>query len=171
MDLVKYIDFFSIKFNFYTNNQPYYQNSFGGIMTLLYSLICIILFLSFSQDEFKRLNPITTISNIPESESKLVNTHQEKIWIPFRIVTEKNKFIDHTGILYIIPYLVEGVYDDEIGMEKKYHLLNYKLCNETSMVNKQSNYKIDVELTYFIEFQATFLCFYISEGNNQKLNS
>jgi len=146
MDLVKYIDFFSIKFNFYTNNQPYYQNLFGGIMTLLSSLICIILFLSFSQDEFKRLNPITTISNIPESESKLVNTHQEKIWIPFRIVTEKNKFINHTGILYIIPYLVEGVYDDEMGMEKKYHLLNYKLCNETSMVNKQSNYKIDVEL-------------------------
>ena len=118
MDLVKYIDFFSIKFHFYTNNQPYYQNSFGGIMTLFYSLICIILFLSFSSDEFKRLKPITTISNIPESESKLVNINQEKIWIPFRIVTAKNKFINHTGILYIIPYLVEGIYDDELGMEK-----------------------------------------------------
>ena len=146
MDLVKYIDFFSIKFHFYTNNQPYYQNSFGGIMTLFYSLICIILFLSFSSDEFKRLKPITTISNIPESESKLVNINQEKIWIPFRIVTAKNKFINHTGILYIIPYLVEGIYDDELGMEKNYHILNYKLCNETSMVNKQSNYKIDVAL-------------------------
>ena len=119
MDLVKYIDFFSIKFHFYTNNQPYYQNSFGGIMTLLYSFICVILFLAFSHDEFKRLNPITTLSNIPESGTKLVNTQQEKIWISFRIVNAKNKFIDHTGVLYIIPYLVEGIYDDKMGMEKK----------------------------------------------------
>ena len=31
-------------------------------------------------------------------------------------------------------------------MELNYHLLNYKLCNETSMGNKPENYKIDVPL-------------------------
>ena len=31
-------------------------------------------------------------------------------------------------------------------MKLNYHLLNYKLCNETSMVNKPINFKIDVPL-------------------------
>ena len=32
------------------------------------------------------------------------------------------------------------------GMNFNYHLLNYKLCNETSMSNKSKNYKIDIKL-------------------------
>ncbi len=31
-------------------------------------------------------------------------------------------------------------------MDLKYHLLNYKLCNETAMINKPFNYRIDVPL-------------------------
>ena len=146
MDFIKYIDFFSIKFHFYTNNQPNYQNIFGGIMTLIYVLVCIGIFIGYSYDDFSRLNPITTISEIPDSESKLVNIKKEKIWIPFRIITEQNKFYDHRGIFIFLPYLVEGEYNEEIGINLKYHLLSYKLCNETSMANKSDSYKIGVPL-------------------------
>ena len=48
--------------------------------------------------------------------------------------------------MYILPYIVEGIYNNDIGMKLNYHLLNYKLCNETSMVNKPINFKIDVPL-------------------------
>ena len=146
MDFVKYFDFFSIKFNFYTNNQPNYQNIFGGIMSIIYLLCCIGIFIGFSYEDLFGLNPITTMSEIPESKSNIINMNKEKIWIPFRIVTENKKFIDHRGILSIFPYYVEGKYNEKIGMDLKYHLLNYKLCNETSMINNTDHFKIDVSL-------------------------
>ena len=146
MDFIKYIDFFSIKFSFYTNNQPHNQSIFGGIMTFIYINLCILIFFSISYDDLKRLHPITTKSEIPDSERKLVDMNKEKIYIPFRMVNYENKFVDHRGILYIIPYLIEGRFNNEIGMDLKYTLLNYKLCNETSIVNMPENYKIDVPL-------------------------
>ena len=146
MDFIKYIDSFGIKFHFYTNNQPNHQNIFGGIMTFIYVLICIGIFITFSYNDIYRLNPISSISEITDRKPRTVNLKNEKIWLPFRIVIDNNKYIDHRGILYIFPYLVEGIYNNEFGMELKYHLLKYKLCNETSMANKPDNYKIDVPL-------------------------
>ena len=146
MDFVKYLDFFSIKFNFYTNNQPNYQNIFGGIMSFIYILICIGIFIGFSYEDLIGLNPTTSISEIPESKSNIINMNKEKIYIPFRIVTENKKFIDHRGILNIFSYYVEGKYNEKIGMDLKYHLLNYKLCNETSMINNTAHFKIDAPL-------------------------
>ena len=146
MEFIKYFDFFSIKFNFYTNNQPKYQNIFGGIMSFIYILICIGIFILFSYEDLSRLNPSSTISEIPDSKSKIVNMNEEKIWIPFRIVTKEKKFIDHRGILNIYPYYVEGKYNKDLGMDLKYHLLNLKLCNETLMSNFSKNYKIEAPL-------------------------
>ena len=146
MDFIKYLDFFSIKFNFYTNNQPFYQNIFGGIMSFIYILMCMGIFILFSFEDLSRRNPKSSISEIPDSESKIVNMSKEKIWIPFRIITQEKKFIDHRGILNINPYFVEGKYKKDIGMDLKYHLLNIKLCNETSMGNFSNNYKIETPL-------------------------
>ena len=146
MEFIKYLDFFSIKFNFYTNNQPNYQNKFGGIMSIIFILVCIGIFIGFSYDDLFGLNPITSMSEIPESISNIINMNKEKIWIPFRIVTENKKFIEHRGILNIFPNYVEGKYKETIGMDLKYHLLNYKLCNETSMINNTEHFKIDVPL-------------------------
>ena len=146
MDYLKYIDCFGIKFHFYTNNQPNHQNIFGGIMTFIYVLICIVLFIAFSYDDIYRLNPISSISEISDIKPKKINIKNEKIWIPFRIITDENKYIDHRGILHIFPYLVEGIFNNHTGMQLQYHLLNYKLCNETSMENKPDNYHIDIPL-------------------------
>ena len=146
MDFIKYIDFFNIRFSFYTNSQPNYQNIFGGIMSFLYLFFCIIIFIAFSFEDLKRLNPITTKNEIPYSERKIINMTKEKIWIPFRIVNYENQFVDHREGLYIVPYLIEGKFDSKIGMDLKGHLLNYKFCNETSMVNLPNNYKIDIPL-------------------------
>ena len=146
MDFIKYIDSFGIKFHFYTNNQPNHQNVFGGIMTFIYIIICIIIFIGFSYEDIYRLNPISSKSEITDIKPRTINLKKEKIWIPFRIVTDENKFIDHRGIFHIVPYYIEGIYNKEIGMDLQYHLLSYKLCNETEMGNKPDNYKIDVPL-------------------------
>ena len=146
MDCIKYIDSFGLKFHFYTNNQPNHQNVFGGIMTFIYILICIIIFIGFSYKDIYRLNPISSKSEITEIKPRKINLRKEKIWIPFRIITDENKFIDHRGILHIIPYYIEGISNEEIGMKLNYHSLSYKLCNETEMISKPDNYKIDVPL-------------------------
>ena len=146
MDFIKYIDFFSIKFYFYVNNQPNYQNVFGGIMTFLYVVFCVVIFISFSLEDIKGLNPITTKNEIPYSQRKLVDMINENIYIPFRIVNYENQFVDHRGGLFIVPYLIEGKLDDKIGMDLKAQLLNYKFCNETSMAYMPKNYRIDTPL-------------------------
>ena len=153
MDFIKYIYLFNIKFYFYTNNQPNYQNVFGGIMNLIYILGCILIFIFFSYEDLRLLNPITTVSEISDSEAKIINLKDEKIWIPFRMVTYENKLIKHKGIIHIEPYFIEGKYNNNNQMDLKYHLLNYKLCNETSMANKPNNYRINAHLNelYCIE--------------------
>ena len=93
-----------------------------------------------------RLNPKSAVSEITDIEPRSININNEKVWIPFRIVTDENKYIDHRGKINILPYYVEGTYDKEIGMNLKYSVLDYKLCNETSMANKPDNYKIDIPL-------------------------
>jgi hypothetical protein len=62
------------------------------------------------------------------------------------MTTYEKNFIDHCGVLYILPYYIEGKLNNITGMEFKYRLLSYKLCNETSMVNETDNYVIDVPL-------------------------
>jgi hypothetical protein len=146
MDFINYIDFFNIRFNFYTNNQANYQTVFGGIMNFIFVLLTIVIFIATSYDDLKKLNPIITTNEIPYTKRKLVSMVNEKIWIPFRIVNYENQFIDHRGSLYIAPYFIEGRFNDSIGMDLKYHLLNYRLCNETSMVDKPFNYRIDIPL-------------------------
>ena len=155
-DIIKYFDFFGIKFHFYTNNQPYYQNLFGGVMSFIYIILCIVVFMAFSYDDLNRLNPTTTTSDITEKEARTIELNKEKIWIPFRIVNYENHFVNHKGILYIVPYSIEGHYYNS-QMNLKYHTLNYTLCNETAMANRPKNYKINVPLDelYCIEQDET----------------
>ena len=146
MDYIKFMDYFSIRFHLYTHKQPRYQSAFGGIMTFLYIIVCISLFLGFSYDDLSRQNPISSKSEVPDSNPKTVEFNKEKIWIPFRMVTYEEKFVDHRGLFYILPFSVQGIYNDNIGMDLQYQLLNYKLCNETELVKTFHNYKIDVPL-------------------------
>ena len=146
LEYFKYVDFFSIRFHLYTNNQPRFRNTFGGIMSFIFILICLVIFISSSYEDIFKLNPISSKSEIVESEPKKININKEKIWIPFRMVTYGEKFVDHRGILYILPYFVEGKYNNVTGINLKYNLLNYTLCNETSMINKANNYKINIKL-------------------------
>ena len=107
---------------------------------------CIIAALILSIDDIKKLNPKTTKSEIPGGEFRLIDLSESKIWIPWRLITYEEKFIDHRGILYPMISLIEGAYNEKIGMDLKYHDLNYTLCNNTSMANMTDIYKIDTPL-------------------------
>ena len=146
MKYLKYCDFFDVKFHFYIGGHPTNNTIFGGIMNILFILSCFFTFLIFSLDDIRRLNPITSKSEIPGAEMRIVNLHNSKIWIPWRMVTYEEKFVDHRGILHPIVSLIEGHWNSSFGMNLTYRTLSYKLCNETSMANKTDEYKIDVPL-------------------------
>ena len=146
MKYIKFFDLFDIKFHFYINNQPNYQNFFGGIMSFIFYITCFLGFIIFSIDDLKKINPTSSKSEIPDAGLRTVNVFKEKIWIPFRMVTYEEQFVDHRGLLFPLIYYVEGKWDNLLGMDLKYHLLTYKLCNETSMANKPNSFKINVPL-------------------------
>ena len=146
MDFFRYCDLFNVNFHFSHENKIGIS-IFGGLMSICFLVGCIFAILILSMDDFNKINPITTKSEVPGGEFRVINLSESKIWIPWRLITYEEKFIDHRGgILYPMIYLIEGELNDEIGMDLKYHNLQYKLCNETSMVNITNLYKIDTPL-------------------------
>ena len=147
MNFIKYFDIFDIKFNLYVENQPTHHNLFGGIMTLSFIIISITVFICLEYDEICKLNPIYSKSKfIYEYDNHKVKFDSEKMWVPFRMVTYEEQFIDHRGILYPIIHYVKGRKNNENITNLEYKKLKYKLCNETSLVNKSEDYIIDVKL-------------------------
>ena len=152
MNFFRYCDFFDIKFHFYYESKDNIS-FFGGCMSISYIVIAILITILLSLDDLKKLNPLITKSEVPDGEFRVTNLKESKIYIPWRLITYEEKFIDHRGILYPMITLIEGQLDKNIGMNLKYHNLKYTLCNETSMVNISEHYKIDIPLNelYCIE--------------------
>ena len=145
---IKYIDLFGTRCTFYSEKLPKYYSVVGGFFSFISILVCFIIFTIISLDDIKRKIPITTTSSIPSQGYKKINFGQEKIWIPWRISDYNNhQFVNHTGLLYPIIYYYSGIKQLNI---KDYNVtkkrLNYKLCNETSMINKSSIYYISIPL-------------------------
>ena len=155
--VMKYFDLFGTRCTFYSEKMPKYYTLTGGIFSIISILVCILFFIIFSLDDLKRKSPITKTSYIPSIGYKNIKFGQEKIWIPWRISDyNNNEFVNHTGLLYPIIYYYSGTKDVNI---KDFNLtrkkLNYKLCNETSMVNKSNIYLISIPLNelYCIEME------------------
>ena len=146
MYILKYCDLFGTKFHFYVGGHPCNTSIFGGIMSIIFFILAILVIIILSIDDFRKLNPISSKSEIPGGDIRIVNLHNSKIWVPWRMVTYEEKFIDHRGILHPIVSLIEGKWNSSFGMDLVYHDLKYKLCNETSMANKTDEYKIDIPL-------------------------
>ena len=153
--IIKYIDLFGTKCTFYSDKMPKYYTVTGGFFSIISIFCCIIIFIALSLGDIKRKDPITTISSIPSKGYRKIKFGEEKIWIPWRIIDFKNnKLVNHTGILFPIIYYYSGIKDNitnNININTK--LLNYKLCNETSMAYKDNTYLITVPLNelYCIE--------------------
>ena len=138
-------DFFGTKPpSFYTDGQPRLYSCLGGIFFILSTLICIFVYVKCSLKDFRQLNPITTISSIPSEGYRKVKINEEKIWIPWRISDYNHKYINHTNLIYPEIIFYYGEKNNSFKMNEK--KLNYKLCNETLMINKSNIYKFNIPL-------------------------
>ena len=146
--ILKYLDVFGTRCTFYSDKMPKLYTVTGGIFSILSIFSFITIFIVYSLDDIKRRFPITTTSIIPSEGYKKIKFGKEKVWIPWRIVDyNNNEYINHTGILYPIIYYYSGVKDEgtkEFNFTTK--ILNYKLCNETSMMEENNSFSISVPL-------------------------
>ena len=146
-EIIQYCDFFGIKYNFYTDGKPKLYTMLGGILSVISIFICLIVFYFITSDDIHRKTPTITTSSVPSEGYHKIKFGEEKIWLPWRIVDYDNTYVNHTGIIYPIIYYFYGERkntSDSFNLNQK--ILEYKLCNETSMAKKPGIYQIDVPL-------------------------
>ena len=154
-EILKYIDCFGTKFNFYTEKSRKFYTGLGGIFSLLALFFSIIVFIFFNFEDFLHTAPITSTSVSRENYNN-IKFGEEKIWIPWRVRDYNNKFVNHSNLFYPIIYYYKGIKNESNqGMDLSYDIINYKLCNETSMVDKGDLYMINISLDnlYCIEME------------------
>ena len=145
-EFLKYIDCFGIEFNFYIEKNRKFYTPFGGILSFLSLFLSILVFVSLNYSEFSHENPITSTYVIPENNFN-IKFGQENIWIPWRVRDYFNKKVEHNNTFYPLIFYYKGIRNETTqGMNLTYELIDYKLCNETSMVNKSDIYQIDINL-------------------------
>ena len=144
--LLKYFDFFGTRFNFYMERNRKLYTPVGGILTLSSFIFGVIIFIYVKLDDFLHNIPSSTTST-ERNEYKKIKFKEEKIWIPWRIRDFGGKTINHTDLLYPIIYYYKGKRNNaHKSMITSYEFINYKLCNETSMINNSDLYMINIEL-------------------------
>ena len=146
-DIFKLCDFYGTEFHWYFDYKPKYYTCCGGILSII-SVICYIaVFIIFGFEDFNRYNPISSISTIPPLVHKTIQFGKQKIYLPWRIMDYNEKLINHKGILFPKIYYFSNKYNNETGiMETYYKILNYTLCNETSMRYLGNDFLIDMSL-------------------------
>ena len=145
-EFLKYIDCYGTEFNFYTEKNRTFYTTLGGILTFASIIFSIFVFISLNYSEFIQENPITSSYIVRENYTN-IKFGEEKIWIPWRIRDYYNKKINHKDLFYPIIYYYKGKKNETTkGMDLTYDLIDYRLCSETSMVNRSDLYKINVSL-------------------------
>jgi len=144
-EILKYLDIFGTTFTFYIEKHRKFYTNFGGVLSLLSIIIGIIVFVYINIDEFLHKNPISTTST-SEEKHKNIKFGSEKIWIPWRIRDFGGKTINHIDFLFPIIYYYQGLRNETNYMEVKHRHIDYKLCNETLMINNSEKFIIDMNL-------------------------
>ena len=159
--ILKYMDIFGIKYTFYGNKRPKLYTVTGGILSIISIFFCTLIPILFSLDDIKRVSPSITESSIPSEGYRKIKFGEEKIWIPWRMVDyNDNIYVNHTGLFFPIIYYIFGTKNKETNkMNIQNKILNYKLCNETSMSNNNDIYKINVPLNelYCIDMEELYM--------------
>jgi len=154
---LKFLDCFGTTYSFYTEKNRKFYTAFGGILTLLSIIFGIIIFIYINLDNFSYNIPISTMSTAKENY-KNITFREEKIWIPWRIRDFGGMTINHTGLFFPKIFYSKSVRNNN-KIKLSYEIINYKLCNETSMVNASYLYMINMKLEelYCIDMEDLYI--------------
>ena len=145
--LLKICDLYGTRFHWYIGYKPKHYTSYGGIFSIFTLIIWILLLVVLGMDDFQRNHPIISESTIPPKGYKNIKFGEKKLYIPWRVVDYDEKPLNIKGILYPKIYYFYSVYNATAGkMDTSYSLINYTLCNETSMKYLGKEFLLDAKL-------------------------
>jgi len=145
--ILKYCDLYGTQFHWFIGFKKKYYSSYGGLFTIVSLMIWILFLAILGKDDFKRTYPIISESTVPPSGYKNIKFGEKKLYIPWRIVDYDENPLDIKGILYPKIFYFSSKYNSVTGkMETNYTLINYTLCNETSMKNLGKEFLLDIDL-------------------------
>ena len=153
-EFLRYLDIFGTKCSFYTEQKLKLYTPLGGILSITSFVLGILVFMHIAYFNLNKKMPNTVTSSTIEEYHK-IQFNNEKIWIPWQLSINNNNF-NHSGILFPI---IKYYYKENNSEEIEYKILSYKLCNETSMINKSDNIIIDASLDqlYCIDMEDLFM--------------
>ena len=129
---LNYLDFdiYSRRISFFYKNKEKMGSSFGFILTILYAIISIILFLIYFIKTIKRDEVSTSISTIYPSDIPSINLNNNIFYLAFglEIPNKLNRFIDET-IYYPKVSYIERIKENGVFITKSEKLLDFERCN------------------------------------------
>ena len=146
--IMEYLDMIGTKPGFYIERKPKFYSVLGGVLSISSICLLVIIFIIYSLKDFEKTPPNIIYSSIPSVGYNKIELEDEKIWIPMRIIDYYYNFVNHEGLIYpVINYcLAERLnYKESFHCTKKKRL-EFKLCNETSMINNSNIYLINTPL-------------------------
>ena len=146
-NLLKICDIYGTEFHWYFDYKQKYYTYHGGIFSILSFIAWFFILIIFGMEDFKRNQSICSITNIPPSGDKIIKFGKQKLYLPWRIMDYGDTFINHIGILHPRIFYFTNRFNNKTKlMETRYKLLNYSLCNETSMKNLGNDYLLHTNL-------------------------
>ena len=146
-NILKICDIYGTEFHWYFDYKQKYYTYHGGIFSILSFFAWISILVIFGFEDFKREQSISSITNIPPSGDKIIKFGKQKLYIPWRIMDYGDTFINHIGILHPRIFYFTNKFNNKTQlMETNYKILNYSLCNETSMKNLGKDYLLHTNL-------------------------
>ena len=129
---LNYLDFdiYSRRISFFYKNKEKMGSSFGFILTILYAIISIILFLIYFIKTIKRDEVSTSIFTIYPSDIPSINLNNNIFYLAFglEIPNKLNRFIDET-IYYPKVSYIERIKENGVFITKSEKLLDFERCD------------------------------------------
>ena len=158
--IFKICDIYGTHFHWFLGNKSKYYTFYGGLFSILTVFSWIIIFIVFGLDDLKKNNPISNASTLPPKGLKNIQFGKEKLYLPWRIIDYDYKSVNHEGVLYPKIYYFIRKYNNITGlMDIYYNLIEYKLCNETSMKNLGNEFLLNapIERFYCIDMEDLYI--------------
>ena len=129
---LNYLDFdiYSRRISFFYKNKEKMGSSFGFILTILYAIISIILFLIYFIKTIKRDEVSTSIFTIYPSDIPSINLNNNIFYLAFglEIPNKLNRFIDET-IYYPKVSYIERIKENGVFITKSEKHLDFERCD------------------------------------------
>ena len=144
---LKICDLYGTQFHWFYEYKPKYYSYYGGIFSILTVISWFFIFVTFIFHDINKNLSISNTSTLPPKDYKSIKFGKQKLYLPWRITDYNERFINHKGILYPKIYYFSNKLNNKSGlMETYYNIINYSLCNETSMKHLGNDVLLDISI-------------------------